>query len=158
MTPEIQAAINSLIIAALGALGLLVTALGVVSAAWLKERQKNQELGKRLRLRQGEAVVGRETLFNTFSEDCLKRVNELEDDLRDLRKLFDDTEKQHETDRSRWIGERNGLSRRIEELEGAVRDLVEEKAERELVVSEQSEVIRILQQRVGELEGRRDEV
>lgn len=161
MTPEIQAALNGLIVAFLGFLTASLIVAGVSMRGWAAERKKRREAEVErddaleqvdVTIRQADA--DRERLLNDFTKDCLRRVQDLEKELHDLRKDYGEQHRLHETDRTRWLKERDEQAGQMREMTQKMDALTTENSEMETVIAGQSSTMEALQKRSDRQEHR----
>ncbi len=161
MTPEIQAALNGLIVAFLGFLTAALIVAGVSLRGWAAERKKRKYVeGERddaleqvdVTIKQADA--DRERLLNDFTKDCLRRVQDLERDLHDLRKDYGEQHRLHEQDRTRWLNERTAQANDMSAMRQKVETLTDENSELETIVAGQTSTIESLQKRSDRQETR----
>lgn len=152
MSDEVRTAIDKAITDFILILIPVLGAMGWSISQWIKERGRRRLAEGELIVRRGTTDVEREELLNDFTQDCLKRVSQLASELHEMQTQMRDQEAAHEQDRTRWINERNAMQARIDALERMVHEMQDERAEREIVVHEQSVTIRNLQERVSRQE------
>lgn len=154
MTPELQSALNGLLVAFLGFLATMLLVAGVSLRGWAAEhkKRKDAEVERDDALEQVEVTIkqadaDRERLLNDFTQDCLRRVQDLEKELHGLRRDYGEQHRLHEQDRTRWLKERDEQALQMSEMRQKVETLTNENSEMETVIAGQSSTIEGLQQR-----------